>query len=175
MENHKIGMDTIKNHESQKKDVKSYGLSASLMTGIWCFDGSVGIVFDHKGNIALQNTKGVGIGSGTPSISGGFFKSQYWTDDFKKLEGGGAAIGGSGSLGLLDLGIDMNFSLDIGENGELDNPHFIGYTVSGGGALNSTVVGGGEFHMNAGVTETFWEWNFYDWYDKNIYEKIMAW
>ena len=63
--------------------------------GIWCFDGSVGIVFDHKGNIALQNTKGVGIGSGTPSISGGFFKSQYWTDDFKKLEGGGAAIGGS--------------------------------------------------------------------------------
>ena len=123
------------------------------MTGIWCFDGSVGIVFDHKGNIALQNTKGVGIGSGTPSISGGFFKSQYWTDDFKKLEGGGAAIGGSGSLGLLDLGIDMNFSLDIG----------------------STVVGGGEFHMNAGVTETFWEWNFYDWYDKNIYEKIMAW
>ena len=69
----------------------------------------------------------------------------------------------------------MNFSLDIGENGELDNPHFIGYTVSGGGALNSTVVGGGEFHMNAGVTETFWEWNFYDWYDKNIYEKIMAW
>ena len=78
-------------------------------------------------------------------------------------------------MGLLDLGIDMNFSLDIGENGELDNPHFIGYTVSGGGALNSTVVGGGEFHMNAGVTETFWEWNFYDWYDKNIYEKIMAW
>ena len=78
-------MDTIKKHESQKKDVKSYGLSASLMTGIWCFDGSVGIVFDHKGNIALQNTKGVGIGSGTPSISGGFFKSQYWTDDFKKL------------------------------------------------------------------------------------------
>ena len=85
MENHKIGMDTIKKHESQKKDVKSYGLSASLMTGIWCFDGSVGIVFDHKGNIALQNTKGVGIGSGTPSISGGFFKSQYWTDDLKKF------------------------------------------------------------------------------------------
>lgn len=27
-------------------------------------------------------------------------------------------------------------------------------------ALNSTVVGGGEFHMNAGVTETFWEWEF---------------
>ena len=32
-----------------------------------------------------------------------------------------------------------------------------------------------EAEINAGVTETFWEWNFYDWYDKNIYEKIMAW
>lgn len=138
------------------------------MTGIWSFDGGVGIVFDHQGNIALQNYKGAGLGIGTPAISGGVYKSTSYVKDYTYLENGGMFIGGSGSLLGVDVGADINFSAATNEEGAITKFQPIGHTVNTGLSLNSTVVGGGEGHVKGEVTETIWRWNFYDWYDKNV-------
>ena len=175
MENHKIGMDTIEDSISQCKKAESINISASAMTGIWCFDGSISFVADTKGNFAIQTYKGGGIGTGTPSVSAGLSRSVFYVEDYTKLEGGTASIGGSGSVYGIDVGVDANYAMDIDEDGAFQNPKLIGGTVGIGYALNSTVVGGGEFHMKAGVTETIFKWNLFDWYEENIYENVMAW
>lgn len=175
MEYHKEGMDMIEDYVSQKKCATSYNISASLMTGVWCFDGGISFVCDSKGNFAIQNYKGTGIGTGTPSVSAGLSKSKYYVDDYTYLEGYGATIGGSGSVGILDVGVDANFGMEVDEKGAFNNPRFIGATAGVGVALNSTVVGGGECHLKAGEAETIFHFNFFDWYDENIYEKVMSW
>lgn len=113
MEYHTDGMDIIEDYISQKKSATSYNVSASLMTGIWCFDGGISFVFDPKGNFAIQNYKGAGIGTGNPSLSDGLSRSKYYVDDYTYLEGYGAIIAGSGPVGILDVGVDANFGMEV--------------------------------------------------------------
>lgn len=123
----------------------------------------------------VENMDDFGLGIGTPAISGGVYKSTSYVKDYTYLENGGMFIGGSGSLLGVDVGADINFSAATNEEGAITKLQPIGYTVNAGLALNSTVVGGGEGHVKGGVTETIWKWNFYDWYDENVYKKTMDW
>ncbi len=181
MEISKKCVDQVKRTESKKIGVKSFGIYASAMTGAFSFDGGVSIAADHEGNIVIQNYKGAGAGTGTPSLSAGISESTYWAKNYTYLEGPGVSYGGSGSIGFLSVGLDANHAAMADIDSKMEEWQLsdvglfpLGATLNIGAALNSTVVGGGEGHVQVGHTETLFRFNYYEAYEQ-IYNKVMEW
>lgn len=65
------------------------GYSASINTGIFSFNGSIGYSFDLKGNIAYQGTAAGGVSTGSPSFNLTRFSTITNAPDVNKLEGMG--------------------------------------------------------------------------------------
>ena len=145
--------------------VFSIGLSGSATAYAGAGTGSRALVFDTKGNIAVQETLGVGggfIAGAGANTDWGIFIAQ----DVHALEGSGAKFGASVSIPPIfyvinSLGADVH----VGDG-------YLGVTGSIGSAIKTPIPA--EIHGYVTNTETVWKYSIYEPWD-NFYRSIMSW
>lgn len=117
---------------------------------------SIAVVFDTKGNIAIQGqpfTKGITTGGAAPSASFVATTTVTFAPSYEKLEGMGYRMGGScfSNYYGLGVGLDVNFCQDPNTK-----KVYYGLTASAGIGVPSF-----ETHIIRGNTYTIKQYNFF--------------
>jgi len=148
---------------SQIDGTATIGLSFVASPGFWNYNYQIGISFDFKGNIAIQETIVTGVTTGTPSGTAGLYGMVTNAPSVQKLDGKGYQFGGSmnaPSPSGLSAGIGGEFNvIDDGNN------YYYGVT----GSLSLATTPGTEAHVEWGNTRTIATINIYD-----IFENTFA-
>lgn len=131
--------------------------SGNASPGAFDFVQSIAVVFDARGNIAIQGqplTGGITTNA-APSASFVATSSIAFAPRYKDLEGKGYNLGGSYFSDYYGLG--GGFDINLYENKKKDKVHF-GMTASAGIGVPR---GSGEVHANWGDTYTIAHINIY--------------
>ena len=174
-------MPLIKNAQDILEDIdytKTIGICISGSPSIWYFGYSLGISFDTKGNVAVQQTVAGGVTTGTPGVSATLFQMNTNAPNVDKLLGQGYQVGGS--IGVPVYGVpltaagEFNIIPDVEEGGT-----YYGTTRAVGlGTPGEEVHVGWEKTMpvrvKMGKTKIPLEFNIFDAMD-DIYNNIMKW
>ena len=160
----------IKDKNKDKDGTYTIGLNISATPSFWQFDGTIGISFDWKGNVALQIAGAGGPTIGTPAM--GILEYQTITNanSVYALEGMGIQAGGSAAIPIPETPISAILSGDVNFMGDIKEkyPDAIGLTLAAGLGFGR----GGEAHIEWGDTQTIVAINIFDVWDI-IYKKIL--
>ena len=129
-------------------------MMSGVQSGFW----TGGIVFDDKGNVELMRTVGIGVGS--PNISGGITFGATSAQTVYDLSGAGYSVGGGISPGWLSVGGDFIYG------GE-----YWGAEITFSPTI--PILPPVEVHAHITGTEVgdFSFYEFYEWYENDVKER----